>query len=127
MARLMGAPKQQVEADPQGFARRACARFDAVVCMKGRDTFIAAPGERMWVNRAAPSGLAVSGSGDVLAGVIGGLLARGADPASAAVWGVRLHAEAGWELTREVGKVGFLAREIAGRIPRLLETLGAAR
>jgi hydroxyethylthiazole kinase-like uncharacterized protein yjeF len=124
MASLMDAPMEDVEGDPQAFAHRACERFNAVVAMKGRDTYIAAPDGRAWVNRDAPAGLAVSGSGDVLAGVIGGLLARGASPETAAVWGVWLHAQAGWKLTREVGKVGFLAREVPGRLPSLLDASG---
>ena len=62
----------------------------------------------------------MSGSGDTLAGIVGGLLARGADPLTALLWGVRLHGEAGALLSRKVGPVGFLAREIPDQIPGLL-------
>ena len=121
MASLMKVPIEQVQADPEGFARRAAEQFQAVVALKGGDTHIAAPDGRAWINRSGAQGLATSGSGDVLAGVIGGLAARGADAATAAVWGVFLHARAGAELSREVGRLGFLAREIPGRIPALLD------
>ena len=58
----------------------------------------------------------MSGSGDVLAGIIGGLLARGAAPLTALLWGVWLHGEAGRKLDKEVGSIGYLAREIPGQI-----------
>ena len=62
----------------------------------------------------------MSGSGDVLAGIVGGLLARGAEPLTALLWGVWLHGEAGAALAKKVGPIGFLAREIAGEVPALL-------
>ena len=63
----------------------------------------------------------VSGSGDVLAGIVGGLLARGAAPVAALLWAIWLHADAGASLSRKVGTVGYLAREIPGEIPTLLD------
>jgi NAD(P)H-hydrate repair Nnr-like enzyme with NAD(P)H-hydrate dehydratase domain len=65
-------------------------------------------------------GLATSGSGDVLAGIIGGLLARGAAPMVAAAWGVWLHGEAGKQLAQRSGPLGFLARELVPIVPSLL-------
>jgi NAD(P)H-hydrate repair Nnr-like enzyme with NAD(P)H-hydrate dehydratase domain len=62
----------------------------------------------------------VSGSGDTLAGILGGLLARGADPLTGLLWAVWLHGEAGAALSRKVGKVGFLARELSAEVPALL-------
>ena len=56
----------------------------------------------------------------MLAGIVGGLLARGADPLAALLWGVWLHGQAGAELAKSVGPIGFLAREIAGQVPALL-------
>ena len=66
------------------------------------------------------AGLGTSGSGDVLAGVIGGLLARGASPTTAAIWGVFLHGRAGGRLSASVGTLGFLARELLAEIPQAL-------
>ena len=65
-------------------------------------------------------GLATAGSGDVLAGILAGLCARGAEPLQAAVLGVSVHARAGEELSRRVGPVGYLAREILAEIPKLI-------
>jgi ADP-dependent NAD(P)H-hydrate dehydratase len=104
-------------------ARRAAEELRAVFVLKGRETFVASPGGETFVNRAGSVGLATSGSGDVLAGVIAGLVARGAEPAHAAAWGVYLHALAGERLARRVGPLGFLARELPAEIPPLMAEL----
>jgi NAD(P)H-hydrate repair Nnr-like enzyme with NAD(P)H-hydrate dehydratase domain len=70
-------------------------------------------------------GLGTSGSGDVLAGAIGGLLARGTQPMQAAAWGTYLHAAAGDRLAARVGRLGFLARELLDELPLLLTELQA--
>ena len=69
------------------------------------------------------SGLATSGSGDVLAGAVGGLLARGAEPAQAACWAKYLHAAAGERLAARIGRLGFLAREVLAELPLVLSEL----
>jgi NAD(P)H-hydrate repair Nnr-like enzyme with NAD(P)H-hydrate dehydratase domain len=74
----------------------------------------------MWRYKGGGVGLATSGSGDVLAGIIAGLAARGTDPFAAAIWGVFLHGEAGSQLAKKVGSLGFLAREIPDLIPKLM-------
>lgn len=103
--------------------RRAAEELRAVVVLKGNETYIASPGGNTFVNRAGSVGLATSGSGDVLAGLIAGLVARGTEPARAAVWGVYLHALAGERLARKVGPLGFLARELPAEIPPLMAEL----
>lgn len=121
MATLLETEKAQVEADPASAAKEAARRFSAVVVMKGARTVIATPQARLAYYAGGGAGLGVSGSGDVLAGVIAGVLARGVDPFEAAAWGVYLHGEAGRRLAERVGALGFLAREIAAEIPRLLD------
>jgi ADP-dependent NAD(P)H-hydrate dehydratase len=76
-----------------------------------------------WVVPNGHSGLGTSGSGDVLAGAVAGLLARGASPTQAACWGTYLHAAAGDRLAVEVGRLGFLAREVLDVLPRVLTEL----
>ena len=93
--------------------------------MKGSETFIATPEGRIFRNRHGSIGLATSGSGDTLAGIIAGLAARGASPEQATVWGVFLHARAGEVLAERVGPLGFLARELLAEIPRLMWKPGA--
>jgi NAD(P)H-hydrate repair Nnr-like enzyme with NAD(P)H-hydrate dehydratase domain len=121
MARLLECEPEEVEIDPLAAARRAVERYRTVALVKGRYSFIAAPDGRAFRFEGGGIGLATSGSGDVLAGIVGGLAARGADPLTATLWGVWLHGEAGRILTHKVGRVGFLAREIADLVPRLLD------
>jgi ADP-dependent NAD(P)H-hydrate dehydratase len=119
MARLLDISREAVEADPLAAARRASERFSAVVAMKGASTYVVEPGRAALYAGGGP-GLGVSGSGDVLAGVIVGLLARGVDPFAATAWGVWLHGEAGRRLAERIGPLGFLARELPREIPALL-------
>lgn len=123
MARMMGLEAEAIAADPAAVARRAAAELGAVVALKGGCTVIAAPDGRAWQYSRGQVGLATSGSGDTLAGVIAGLLARGAAPHEAAIWGVYLHGEAGNRLSRTLGPVGFLARELLAEIPALMAEL----
>lgn len=120
MARCLDCERDAVEADPLGAARQAAGRLGAVVVMKGAETWIVDPAGDTWHYSGGGAGLATSGSGDVLAGIIVGLLARGTKPAEAAAWGVFLHGEAGRRLGRSCGPIGFLARELPGEVPRLM-------
>jgi hydroxyethylthiazole kinase-like uncharacterized protein yjeF len=123
MAQLLACEKQAVLDDPLGCGRRLADALKAVVVVKGQVSHIVAPGGRTWTHEGGAAGLGTSGSGDVLAGVIGGLLARGAVPAQAAAWGVALHGMAGRALSERTGPLGFLAREIPDEIPRALADL----
>lgn len=117
MARLGGVPAADVVADPIGSARQAAERWRAVVVLKGPRTVVAAPDGRAWVNVTGNPALSAGGTGDVLAGAIGGLLAQGAAGWEAAVAGVYLHGVAG-DLARDaLGTAGALAGEIADRLP----------
>ncbi len=119
MATLLGIEKEEVEANAPDVALAAADRFGCVVALKGSTSYIAAGGELYRFDGGAV-GLATSGSGDTLAGVVAGLAARGADPLTAALWGVWAHGTAGIRLARKVGRVGFLARELLDEIPRLV-------
>lgn len=120
MARLLGVERNLVAGDPVGHVGRAAMQFQAVVALKGGTTLIAAPDGRRWRYADGRVGLATSGSGDTLAGVVAGLLARGCDAARAITWGVYLHGEAGNRLSERHGSVGFLARELLAEIPGLM-------
>jgi ADP-dependent NAD(P)H-hydrate dehydratase len=122
MARLLEWEFEDVQADPLAAARRAAAHFGAVALIKGQYSFIAHPDGRAFRFEGGGVGLATSGSGDALAGIVGGLCARGAEPLAAALWGVWLHGEAGRLLARKVGRIGFLAREILDEVPGLLDS-----
>ena len=120
MASLLGCEEDEVEADPIGCGRACADRYGAVVLVKGVQSHIVSPGGEVWRYAGGGPGLGVSGSGDVLAGTVGGLLARGAAPLDALLWAVWAHGEAGRILGEKVGPLGFLAREIAGEVPALL-------
>lgn len=123
MAHLTDGEKARIEQSSLEVALRQAATWNAVVALKGQTTSIATPGGRAWTHSIHAPGLGTSGSGDVLAGVIAGLAARGAPPEQAAVWGVALHARAGQALAKRHGTVGYLAREIAGEVPAIMESL----
>lgn len=124
MAALLGIERRAVAADPLGAARRAAARFQTVVAMKGGSTSIVTPQGDAWLFAHGHVGLATSGSGDTLAGVVAGLLARGAAPLQATLWGVSLHGAAGRRLAETQGPLGFLAREILDQIPSVMAEWG---
>jgi ADP-dependent NAD(P)H-hydrate dehydratase len=90
-------------------------------------TVIAQPAGPTYSYEGGGVGLATSGSGDVLAGILVGLAARGAKPVEAAIWSVYLHGEAGRHLAERVGPLGFLARELPAEIPGLMAKLGPPR
>ena len=106
--------------DPETAARAVAGHLGAVVTLQ---SCIAAPDGRLWVDQSGDSGLGTSGSGDVLAGAIAGLAARGAAPDQAAVWGAHLHAEAGERLSARIGRLGYLARELLDELPQVLTQL----
>ncbi len=120
MAQLTGLSRAQVLANPTQVAAAAAREWNAVVALKGAVTTIATPDGRLWQHRSHQPGLGMSGSGDVLAGIIGGLAARGASLEQACAWGVALHAQAGEQLARSMGPLGYLARELAGQVPAAL-------
>ena len=124
-AQMLGRDRERITAAAAITARRAARDLRVVFALKGRATFIAGPGadDVLYRNQAGNVGLATSGSGDTLAGIVAGLAARGASPLQAAVWGVYLHAKAGDRMAERVGPLGFLARELLGEVPPLMAAL----
>lgn len=120
MANLLERDRSAIEDDPLAAAVEASEIFGATVVMKGASTHVVTPRAPPLLYAGGGPGLGASGSGDVLAGLITGLLARGAPPAQAAGWGVFLHGEAGARLASRLGPVGFLAREISAEAPAIL-------
>ena len=126
MAHLTGASKEDISADPDHHAAQAARRWNAVVALKGARTLVHAPEGERWQHEGGNVGLAISGSGDTLAGIIAGLAARGASLTQAACWGVALHARAGELLAERFGIFGYLARELPDEIPKLMEGFARA-
>jgi hydroxyethylthiazole kinase-like uncharacterized protein yjeF len=120
LASLLDCNEDRIERDPVGCGRRAAELYRSLVLVKGVTSHVVTPEGHVWTYDGGAPGLGVSGSGDVLAGIVGGLLARGAEPLNALLWAVWLHGEAGAALAKKVGPIGFLAREIADEVPLLL-------
>lgn len=119
---ILDCGEEQIERDPAACAREAAARLGAVTVCKGSETYIATPQGELLRYSGGGVGLATGGSGDVLAGIIAGLAARGSESLVAAAWGVWLHGEAGRRLSASVGPVGFLARELPPLVPELMHS-----
>ena len=123
MAKFLGARREDVDQSPLISARRAAAALPAVVAMKGAETYVVDENGQAWLSRNGCIGLATSGSGDALAGILAGLLARGTEASLATAWAVYMHGQAGRNLTARHGMFGLLAREIPGEIPAIMREL----
>ena len=120
MSRMLRVHKKEIADRPEEAAIEAARIFNAVVALKGGTTLIATPDGALFRYDAGDVGLATSGSGDTLAGVIAGLIARGAKPINATLWGVFLHGAAGNVLAKRMGRIGYLARELLDEIPAIM-------
>lgn len=127
MAAITGLSLEQVQDDPLTIATQYSRKTGCIVVLKGATTHVVGPDGTTWRHEGGSIALGTSGSGDVLAGLIGGLAARGASPTAAAQWGVYLHGMAGSRFEQHVGEVGLLARELPAMIPPLLHQLAGNR
>jgi NAD(P)H-hydrate epimerase len=123
MARLTGRPTAEIQGGRREAAASAAREWGAVVVLKGARTLVAAPDGRLSEDPHEVPALATGGTGDVLSGVIAGLVAQGADPYTAAVTGVYVHAEAGRRLQARLGPAGLLASELLPELPLVMRGL----
>jgi hydroxyethylthiazole kinase-like uncharacterized protein yjeF len=123
MAKFLKLDREHVEKEPLSAACAAARRVQAVIAMKSEITYIVSPDGETVRHNGGTIGLATSGSGDTLAGILAGLLARGAAAFDATAWAVYAHAQAGQRLAARYGPLGLLAREIPGEIPAILNEL----
>ena len=119
MASLLGVSKDAVESDLARALRQAIEATGQIVVLKSPTTRIGCARCGVLTYGGGGPGLATGGSGDVLAGIMAGLMACGQEPFQAAAWGVWLHGEAGARLAAERGPIGYLARELLPLIPVL--------
>ena len=123
MARLVGRPTAEVQAGRPRWATTAAREWGAVVVLKGSRTVVAAPDGRTSEDPHEVPALASGGTGDVLSGVIAGLLAQGTEPFEAAVTGVYVHAEAGRRVAGRLGDSGLLASDLLFELPLVMQAL----
>ena len=117
MSRLIGAPISEIQKDVVGVAKSFACEYNVVTVLKSAATAVALPNGEVYVNTGGNSGMATAGSGDVLAGLIGGFIAQGVTPSEAAVAGVYIHSLAGRKAAAMMGEHGMLASDILNEIP----------
>ncbi len=112
MARLCGCTVAEVEADREGICRSFAKENGIYLVLKGHRTLVATPDGRLFVNKTGNSGMATGGSGDMLSGMILSFLAQGYTPDKAALFGVRLHGEAGDRAARRKSRTAILPSDM---------------
>ncbi len=126
LARLLGCGIDDITADRVGAARRAAAESGAVVVLKGHQSLVADPDGDVWINPTGNPGMATGGTGDVLTGLLGGLLAQGYEALAAAQLAVFVHGLAGDRAAAEIGERGLRAGDLVGALPGALRALAEA-
>ncbi|MCA9805005.1 MAG: NAD(P)H-hydrate dehydratase [Cyanobacteria bacterium HKST-UBA02] len=123
LARLLNETVAEVQADRIKAALKAAKKFQCTVLLKGSMSVIASPEGEVYINPTGNAGMATAGSGDVLSGIIGGLLAQKVEPFQAAVAGAYIHGRAGDILAQEIGEAGIIAGDLERAIPLAFESI----
>jgi hydroxyethylthiazole kinase-like uncharacterized protein yjeF len=123
LGRLLGTSAAEVNADRSAAVHRAAGQWGAIVVLKGAHTLVAHPDGRSSEDPHEVPALATGGTGDVLSGIIGGLIAQGSDPYVAAVTGVYIHAAAGKRIADRLGDSGLLASDLLIEIPLVMKAM----
>ncbi len=122
-ARLTGLSVDEIQSNRIEIARKYAALWQQVVVLKGAHTVVASPEGRVAVSPSANPGLATAGTGDVLTGIIAGLLAQGLDEFDAACAGVYIHAMSGESVRGNIGDCGMIASDLLIQIPRAIKSI----
>lgn len=123
LARLLNCEVSEIQSDRIGYAIKAAEKFQCVVVLKGSMSIIANPEGEVFINPTGNPGMSTAGAGDVLSGIIGGLLAQGVEVFQAAAAGVYLHGRAGDILSEEIAECGIVAGDIQRTIPFAIESI----
>jgi hydroxyethylthiazole kinase-like uncharacterized protein yjeF len=123
MARLCGLSIDEIQSDRLGITRRFAAEWHQTIVLKGAYTVITTADGRCRVSPFANPGLASAGTGDVLAGIIAGLVAQGLTPFDAASLGVYLHGRAGETVKEKIGDAGMIASDLLPVLPLAIKQL----
>ncbi len=123
MSRLARISTEDVQADRIGVSLEFSSKYNAYLVLKGARSIISTPSGEIFINTTGNAGMASGGMGDVLTGIIGGLLAQRLDPVEACKLGVFVHGLSGDIVAEEIGEVGIIASDIAGTLPRAFNKL----
>ncbi len=124
MARLTGRSVAEIQLHRLESAREFAREYQVVLVLKGAGTIVAEPSGHAWVNQTGNAGMARGGSGDVLAGLIGALLAQGCAPAQAAAAAVWLHGTAGDRCAARLSQIAMLPGDLIEELPGLFLEIG---
>jgi hydroxyethylthiazole kinase-like uncharacterized protein yjeF len=127
LGRLLDQDSDEIERRRLHYAREAATRSQAIVVLKGDDTIVAQPDGATAISPGATPALATAGTGDVLAGVIGALLAKGLDAFEAAAAGVIVHAHAGMHAANDIGADHVTAGDVIDALPAAFRAAPARR
>lgn len=123
MARLTGLSVKEIQSDRLHVAQYFAKKWHTVVVLKGANTVIASPAGEVVLNSFANPILATAGTGDVLAGIISGMLAQGLDPFDASCIGVYIHGLAGETIREQIGDTGMIASDLLPTLPKVIKQL----
>lgn len=123
MARLTGLTIKEIQSDRVNVAQYFAKKWGKIIVLKGANTLVVSPAGQVLISPFANPALATAGTGDVLAGMIAGMLGQGLKPFDAAAVGVHIHGLAGEELREKVGKAGGLASDLLPLIPLIIKEI----
>ena len=123
MGRLLGISSREVQKDRIGVAGAFAVKYKVTLVLKGAGTVVAAADGRVFINSTGNPGMATGGTGDVLSGMIAGLLAQGYPPTQAACLGVYLHGLAGDLAAKEKGEMAMIAGDLIEKIPESIKEI----
>jgi hydroxyethylthiazole kinase-like uncharacterized protein yjeF len=126
MGRLLSKSAAEVQTDRIGTASGFARKYNVTLVLKGAATVVAVPDGRVFINSSGNPGMATGGTGDVLTGMIGGLLAQGLTAEQAACLGVYLHGLAGDLAATEKGEAALIAGDLLEKIPEAMKTVTTA-
>jgi hydroxyethylthiazole kinase-like uncharacterized protein yjeF len=127
LARLINKSVAQIQQDRLNIVRSFAQEWGKVIVLKGGPTVIAAPNGDLFINSTGNPGMATGGAGDVLTGMIAGLLAQKLSPLDAALVGVYLHGLAGDLAAEDLSQMGMIAGDICDSVPAAIKELLGAR
>jgi len=123
MSRLTGLTVENIQHNRLEIARQYAADWGITVVLKGHQTVVASPSGEVFINTSGNPGMATAGSGDVLGGIIAGLIAQGLRPQQAAVAGVYIHGCSGDSAVKLNGQMGMIAGDLIDHLPNILKEL----
>lgn len=123
MSRLSGIPIEEIKNNLIKVAKEFSRKFSVIVVLKGASTIVASPEGEVFINVNGNPGMATAGSGDVLTGIITGLIAQGLEPLKAAITAVYLHGVTGDSVARDKGEYGLLAGDLVEYLPYTIKDI----